>query len=371
MPAPLLALAGGMLGKGLFDKHKANEKKQLDTHKFRMASQDLLESKNSSPENIGKIADRYLLDEEQMFNVVKFTSQVLTQYRANQPKPPETPPKPNTEIVSILKPGSDIRIDVLMNMDDGTTIREIGPTKQETGATNSKVIDAGGERKLITPDGKVLQNFGTTTQQQKLNISKEEKLKKKQFLSESIVASADNIDKVINEALDILGVNISKDETGKDVYTKGHKEFGTTGLTGSIAGMAPMATDASRLENLYETIRSNIAGESIKEMKAMSGSTGYGQLNLKELEVIMNKVRKLDRVRIDDATQIKDLKAIKEFFKDKSKLARQEGGGRVENPDAPQLKPVKPKVSAQGRAGDVYSQDEKVNRLLMRHLGGN
>jgi len=70
----------------------------------------------------------------------------------------------------------------------------------------------------------------------------------------------------------------------------------TEGVTGNLLKGAPWASDAKRQNNKYTALKSKLAIGKLQEMRAAAanGSSGFGQLTEKELELLFSSIDMLD-----------------------------------------------------------------------------
>jgi hypothetical protein len=75
----------------------------------------------------------------------------------------------------------------------------------------------------------------------------------------------------------------------------------TTGVGAAATGVLP-STSARRLGGLIDTINANVGRDTLQEIRAaaVNGSSGYGQLVLKELERLESTITKLDQWQTDE-----------------------------------------------------------------------
>lgn len=113
----------------------------------------------------------------------------------------------------------------------------------------------------------------------------------------------------------------------------------SAGWGGATIGKLPASSHRTLAADL-DTIKSNLAMEEMKKLKALSstGATGFGQLSEKELAVITDSVSKLD-ASLDPAVLKRNIQEVKNSFQkviNKVKLSQEKRGSS----DVPQADPL-------------------------------
>lgn len=124
----------------------------------------------------------------------------------------------------------------------------------------------------------------------------------------------------ISKLMDATEAGISEDSTGSyDVYTM------------DIPGLAD--EDAIALRGNLDTLKSKLAIDIMTELKAQSstGSTGFGALSEKELDLLTSQVAKLDQSMSPEAlkAQLNTVRAHYARLKEKSDRSYRQAGGKV------------------------------------------
>ncbi|MCP4585321.1 hypothetical protein [Pseudoalteromonas sp.] len=376
--------------------------KRLEMRQIHKLGKEFIQEKDFSPENIQSFAQERQLEPDQMKQIVEMASEFMKYKREMTPEiekgtyrniynennkrmetglygndgslmknigpseAPPTPESPETVIKSLMgKDGTPH--DFLINKITGDKVKDYGPSVKKTSGAKGSVQTIGdGTRAWVGGDGEVGQIYGKTTQQTKYETGEKEKTHKRQMMAESIVADTENVNSVIDDALIEHGYTV--DETTGELVRP--KELSTesmfdtkTGLPGWVSSKWPGQTDARDLQSKYDTIVANVVIDTIKEMKTTShtGATGFGQLNLKELETIQDKVRKLDRLT-DPKLQVESLLSIKKYFQRIHKMAQDE----QTQPELNQPKPNQPVQPNQNK----FSEDPKVNEVIAEFMEG-
>ena len=124
------------------------------------------------------------------------------------------------------------------------------------------------------------------------------------------------------EAQDVLNQNVKDDLLGSALEGKAYIESlkprvgtKTVGLVGGALSMVPQ-TDAAAFASDLKELQSKLTMAVMAAAKAQSktGATGFGALNMKELEVIKQNIADLDQTKLSPAEFNKKLDTVYKYF---------------------------------------------------------